>query len=201
MYIPSHFREDRIEVLHQLIREHSLAALVTLGADGLMANHVPMVIDPDPAPWGTLRGHLARANPQWRDSKPDVAALAIFQGLSAYISPTWYPTKRETGRVVPTYNYVVVHAHGPLCFVDDVARLEKHLRILTAHHEAAIGADWTIDEAPREFIESQMKSIIGFEIPIARLEGKWKMSQNRPPADRAAVEQAILGRMDEKPRT
>jgi transcriptional regulator len=191
MYLPSHFREDRIEVLHQLIREHSLAALVTVGQQGLMASHLPMVIDPEPAPWGTLRGHMARANQQWRESKPEVPALAIFQGPAAYVSPSWYPTKRETGWVVPTYNYVVVHARGQLHFVDDPARLEKHLRILTAHHEAAFSEQWSIDEAPREFIESQMKSIVALELPIARLEGKWKVSQNRPASDRAAVASAL----------
>ena len=108
MYLPAHFREDRLEVLHDFIRRQSFATLVTLGADGLMANHIPLVIHTEPAPFGTLRGHVSKANTQWRDSLPDVQALAIFQGPSAYITPSWYPTKDETGRVVPTYNYVVV---------------------------------------------------------------------------------------------
>src|SRR5262249_11757109 len=126
MYTPAHFHEDRIDILHRLIGEHSLATLVTIGAEGLIANHIPLILDPEPAPFGTLRGHVSRANPQWRDSLPDVPALAIFQGPHAYISPSWYPTKQETGLVVPTYNYVVVHAHGPLLTYTDASRLEQH---------------------------------------------------------------------------
>ena len=112
MYIPPHFREERIDILHGLIGQHSLAALVTLGPDGFLANHVPLIVDPEPAPFGSLRGHLSKANSQWKDSLPGVPALAIFQGPAAYITPTWHPSKLETGNVVPTFNYVVVHAHG-----------------------------------------------------------------------------------------
>jgi len=190
MYIPEHFREERVEILHQLIQQHSLATLVTLGTDGLMANHVPLILDPEPAPLGTLRGHLAKANGQWRDSRPDVSALAIFQGPTAYISPSWYATKQETGRVVPTYNYAVVHARGRLLTYDDPTRLERHLRALTNLHEASFPAPWTVDDAPADFFHRMLNSIVGIEIPIERLDGKWKVSQNRPAADR---EGAALG--------
>lgn len=187
MYNPVHFREDRIEVLHQLIREHSLATLVTLGKDGLLATHLPLVLAPDPAPFGTLLGHVARGNDQWSATLPDSEALVIFQGPSGYITPSWYATKNETGKVVPTYNYVVVHARGPLVTFDDPERLEANVRALTDHHEAAFADQWRVDHAPPEFIRAQLKGIVGIEIPIARLEGKWKVSQNRVPADREGV--------------
>ena len=196
MYIPPHFREERIDVLHLLIRQHSLATLVTLGPDGLLANHLPMIVDPAPAPLGTLRGHLSKANRQWRDSLPSVPALAIFQGPAAYISPSWYPSKLETGSVVPTYNYVVVHAHGPLTTFEDPVLLEQHLRNLTNAHEAAFTNRWSIDDAPPSYIRGLMKGIVGIEIPIVRLEGKWKLSQNRPVADRAGVVEGLSASSD-----
>jgi transcriptional regulator len=187
MYIPHHFREERSHVLQELIRTHSLATLVTLGPEGLLANHLPMILDIEPAPWGTLRGHLARANPQWRESRTDVAALAIFQGPAAYISPSWYPSKAQHGRVVPTYNYVVVHARGLLRVVEDPEWLRQHLRALTSQHEAAFAEPWSIDDAPAEYINQLLETIVGIEIRVAALEGKWKVSQNRPAADRSAV--------------
>ena len=196
MYIPPHFREERIDVLHHLIRQHSLATLVTLGPDGLLANHLPMIVDPAPAPLGTLRGHLSKANRQWRDSLPSVPALAVFQGPAAYISPSWYPSKLETGSVVPTYNYVVVHAHGPLATFEDPVLLEQHLRNLTNAHEAAFSNSWSIDDAPPSYIRELLKGIVGIEIPIARLEGKWKLSQNRPIADRAGVVEGLSASSD-----
>jgi len=184
MYNPPHFQEERPEVLHQLIREHSLAALVTLGADGLIANHAPLILYPDVGPLGTLRGHLSRMNPQWRDSLPEVQALAIFQGPSAYITPSWYPTKAASGKVVPTYNYMVVHAHGPLQTYEDPQLLERNVRALTELHEARFAQPWSVEDAPPESVKGLLKSIVGIEIPIARLEGKWKISQNRPAEDR-----------------
>lgn len=187
MYNPPHFREERTEVLHQLIREHSLAALITLGPEGLIANHVPLILDPEPGPLGTLRGHLSRVNSQWWDSLPNVPALAIFQGPSAYITPSWYPSTEATGRVAPTYDYVVVHAHGPLKTYEDPQLLERNVRALTELHEEAFANRWSVDKAPKDFIQSQLKDIVGIEIPIRRLEGKWKVSQNRIPADRQGV--------------
>ena len=184
MYNPPHFQEERTDVLHQLIRCHSLAALITLGPEGLIANHVPLILDSTPEPLGTLRGHLSRANPQWRDSRPHIPALAIFQGPSAYITPSWYPTARETGRVVPTYNYIVVHAHGTLQTYEDPQLLLRNVRALTELHEASFARRWSVDDAPADYVKGMLKGIVGIEIPIARLEGKWKFSQNRPAEDR-----------------
>jgi transcriptional regulator len=191
MYLPKHFEETRVPVLHELIRAHPLGALVVLTAGGLDANHIPMEIDPDPAPLGTLRGHIARANPLWREVSPDVAALAIFQGPNIYISPAHYLTKRETGKVVPTWNYAVVHAHGPLHFIDDRAWLRGFVAKLTARHEAERRDPWKITDAPAEFIETQLGAIIGLELPITRLIGKWKVSQNRPLQDRDGVVEGL----------
>ena len=191
MYIPSHFGEERIDILHGLIRQHSLAALVTLGPDGFLANHIPLIVDPEPAPLGTLRGHLSKANSQWKDSLPNVQALAIFQGPAAYITPSWYPSKLETGSVVPTYNYAVVHAHGTLAMFDDPVLLEQHLRNLTSAHEAAFANQWSLDDAPASFIRDLLKGIVGVEIPIARLEGKWKLSQNRSAVDQKGVVEGL----------
>jgi transcriptional regulator len=191
VYVPTHFEESRTEILHALIRAHPLAALVSLTPDGLTANHLPFEIDPDPAPFGTLRGHLARANPHWR-TLGDAPALAIFQGPSAYVSPAWYATKRETGKVVPTWNYAVVHAHGPVRVVDDRDWLRAFLIRLTDRHEAGRPDPWTLTNAPADYIESQLAAIFGIEMPIDRLEGKWKVSQNRSPDDRNGVVEGLL---------
>jgi transcriptional regulator len=187
MYLPTHFHETRVEVLHQLIREHPLGALVTLAPTGLDANHIPLEIDPEPSPFGTLRGHIARANPLWRELSREVDALVIFQGPGGYISPGWYPTKGETGKVVPTWNYAVVHAHGPVRVVDDRAWLRDFVTRLTARHEAGRQEPWHVTDAPASYIDQMLGAIIGLEIPISRLAGKWKMSQNRPAQDRAGV--------------
>ena len=189
MYLPKHFEETRVQVLHELIRAHPLGALVALTASGLDANHIPFEVDPDPAPFGTLRGHIARANPLWRDYSREAEVLAIFQGPGAYISPSWYPTKRETGKVVPTWNYAVVHAHGTLRFIDDRAWLRAFVERLTNRHEAGRPDPWKVTDAPPDYIERQLGAIVGLEIPITRLIGKWKVSQNRPAEDRdGAVE-------------
>ena len=187
MYNPAHFRETRVPVLHGLIKRHPLAALVTLGADGLVANHIPMEIDPQPGPFGTLRGHVARANPVWRDAASHVEALAIFSGPQIYITPSWYPTKEVSGQVVPTWNYVVVHAHGPLRAIDDPAWLRDFVSRLTDRHEGQRATPWHVTDAPADFIERQLGAIVGLEIPVHRLEGKWKVSQNRAASDRDGV--------------
>lgn len=187
MYLPKHFEETRVEVLHQLIHAHPLGALVTLTPGGLDANHIPFEVDPEPLPFGTLRGHVARANPVWREFSRETDALVIFQGPGTYISPAWYPTKQETGRVVPTWNYAVVHVHGPLRVIDDKAWLRDFVTKLTNRHEAARREPWHVTDAPADYIDRQLGAIIGLEIPIARLVGKWKMSQNRPAQDRAGV--------------
>ena len=187
MYIPPLHKEDRIDVLHDAIRRTGLATLVTLTGDGLIASHVPMLLDPEPAPHGTLLGHLARPNPQARGAAPGVQALAIFQGPDAYITPSWYATKRETGKVVPTWNYVTIHAYGPVEFFNDTERLRAIVTRLTEREEAARAEPWAVTDAPADFIDGMLKGIVGFALPIARLEGKWKMSQNRPAEDRARV--------------
>jgi transcriptional regulator len=187
MYNPAHFQETRVPVLHELIRRHPLATLVTLGPDGLMANHIPMEIDTEPAPFGTLRGHVARANPVWRVSAREVEALVIFSGPDGYVTPSWYLTKEESGRVVPTWNYAVVHAHGPLRAIEDMGWLRDFVSRLTDRHESERAAPWKVTDAPADFIERQLGGIVGLEIPVRRLEGKWKVSQNRPAPDRAGV--------------
>jgi transcriptional regulator len=187
MYTPSHFREERIEVLSRLIRTHPLAALVTAGEHGLAASHIPLVYDPIPGPFGTLRGHVARMNPQWRDASPRIQALAIFTGLERYISPSWYPSKAEHGKVVPTWNYAVVHAYGGLSVKFDHAWLRRNVEELTEANEHRSAHSWRVEDAPAEYIDRMLNEIVGVEIVIDRLEGKWKISQNRTAADRAGV--------------
>jgi len=187
MYNPSHFEETRPEVLRDLIVAHPLGALVTLTAAGLDANHLPFELATDRGPLGTLRGHVARANPLWKDFSPGVDVLVIFQGPASYITPSWYETKKETGKVVPTYNYCTVHAHGPLRVHDDRAWLRGLVTRLTQRFESARSAPWAVADAPPDFIDQQLAAIVGIEIPLAKLTGKWKVSQNRPAADRAGV--------------
>ena len=187
MYTPSHFREDRIEVMGELMRRHPLAALVTIGPDGMDANHVPLIYDPEPAPFGTLVGHLAKANRQWRSWRPDLGALAIFQGPQAYISPSLYPSKAEHGQVVPTWNYAVVHAHASLTIHEDPEWLLALVTRLTETHEAARATPWRVSDAPPGYVDNLLRGIVGIELHIHKLEGKWKVSQNRDQTDRAGV--------------
>jgi transcriptional regulator len=187
MYLPKDFKEERVPVMHEAMRQARLGTLITLGQDGMEASHIPMLVDPEPAPFGTLRGHIARANPQWRHATAGVQALAIFLGPDAYITPAWYETKRQTGKVVPTWNYVAVHAYGPLEFYEDADRLLALVTKLTETHEAGRAQPWAVSDAPEDFIAGMLRAIVGFELPIARLDGKWKMSQNRPAADRAGA--------------
>jgi transcriptional regulator len=185
MYNPPLFQEDRIEVLHDAIRATGLATLVTQTAGGLIASHVPMLLDRGSTPYGTLIGHLARPNPQARGAIGE--GLAIFQGPDAYVTPSWYATKRQSGKVVPTWNYVAIHAYGAVEFFSDPERLRDVVTRLTERHELARAQPWAVTDAPSDFIDAMLKGIVGFAIPIARLEGKWKMSQNRPAEDRAGV--------------
>jgi len=190
VYVPAHFSETRVDVLHDAIRRSGLAILVSPTVDGLIASHIPLLLDPDPAPYGTLVGHLARPNPQARGTTGE--ALAIFQANDGYITPSWYPTKRENGKVVPTWNYIAIHAYGTLEFFDDPARLLDIVTRLTERHESTRPAPWAVSDAPANFVQGMLRGIIGFAMPIARLEGKVKMSQNRPPADRAGVVEGLL---------
>jgi transcriptional regulator len=192
MYVPPLFKEESLPVLHDAIRQSRLATLVTLGTDGMEASHVPMLLDPEPAPFGTLHGHIARSNPQWQRAAADGHALAIFLGPDAYVSPSWYATKQTTGKVVPTWNYVAIHAYGPVRFFDDADRLLALVTKLTETHEGRRAAPWAVTDAPEDYIRGQLKHIIGFEIPMVRLEGKWKMSQNRPAVDRAGVVEGLV---------
>ena len=187
MYLPSHFEETRAEVLRQLIRNHPLGTLVTFGAAGLNANHVPFEFDPAPAPFGTLRAHVARANPIWREFSEEVEPLVIFQGPQIYITPSWYQTKKETGKVVPTFNYIVVHAYGAMRVFEDAVWLRKFVGGLTDRFEAPRAQPWAVSDAPEDFVAMQLREIVGIEVAVTRLIGKWKTSQNRPAADQKGV--------------
>lgn len=187
MYLPAHFREDDLGVQHALIRAHPLGWLVTLGSGGLTANAIPFVLDSSAGERGTLRCHVARPNPVWKDFDVRHEALVIFSGLERYITPSWYATKRENGKVVPTWNYITVHAYGPLTVHDDAGWLARNVADLTAMQESTRAEPWAVSDAPDAFIAAQLRGIVGLEIPITRLEGKWKVSQNRNEADRAGV--------------
>ena len=187
MYIPQAFEETDVEVMHGLIRARPLATLVTLSSNGLNANHIPLHLSESPAPFGALWGHVARANPILDDLAKDVEALAVFHGPDTYITPSWYATKPETGRVVPTWNYVVVHAYGYLRVVDDPVWLRTQLDALTTQSEAPFAEPWAVSDAPEEFIERLKGAIVGVEMVITRLQGKWKVSQNQPSQNQASV--------------
>ncbi len=165
--------------MHALMRAHPLCALVTQCDSGLVANHVPVQTRDEPSPLGCIRGHIARANPLWREYRAETQALAIFAGPQVYISPSFYPSKAETGEVVPTWNYAVVHASGTLRFIQDAAWLRDFVAGLTATHEAPRSMPWKIDDAPAPYIDKMLGLIVGFEFSIAALSGKWKVSQNR----------------------
>ncbi len=187
MYLPRQFREDRIEVLHAAMLEIGAAAIVGQGPDGPIATHVPIELDPEPAPWGTVRCHFARPNPHAQSIADGRELLLIFQGPQGYVTPNWYPSKRATGKVVPTWNYVAIHAYGTATPFEDVARLRAHLGALTDRFEAGSTAPWRIDDAPADYVDGLCRAIIGFEIRLTRIEGKWKLSQNRPLPDRLGV--------------
>ena len=196
MYIPASFRESDPAALHALMRAHPLALLVTHGPAGLMASPVPFLVYPDEGAHGVLRAHVARANPHWRELAGVAECLVVFQGEAGYVSPSWYPTKAETGRVVPTWNYAAVHAWGRPQAVEDSVWLRRQLADLTHAQEGRRPLPWAVDDAPADFIDAQLKAIVGIEIPIARIEGKWKMSQNRSPADRAGVVRGLRDAAD-----
>jgi transcriptional regulator len=187
MYIPRANEEKRVSVMHALMVSQPLATLVTLGTSGLFASHVPMVLDQDGSQFGLLKCHISRANTQWRDFVPTVDALAIFAGYQHYISPTWYPGTKQHGREVPTWNYVVVHAYGSLKVIQDEHWLLENVQKLTDIHEAGSAVPWKVSDAPEDFIKSQLKGIVGLELKIQRLEGKWKVSQNRTEEERKGV--------------
>ena len=194
MYLPSHFEESRPEVLHQALHDHPLGLLITQGADaspGLSADPVPFMLDLEADGARVLRGHVARANPLWREARRDTDSLVVFQGPQAYISPSGYAAKAETGKVVPTWNYVMVQARGPLRVIDDAAWLHALVTRLTTRHEAALKTPWAVSDAPDDYIATMLRAIVGIEITLTALTGKWKVSQNRSKADRDGVARGL----------
>jgi transcriptional regulator len=192
MYLTPQFREDRLEVQHALIRAHPLGILVTRTATGLLANAVPFIIDAAASSKGTLRAHVARASAQWREFDADYDTLVVFQGVHSYITPSWYATKQETGKAVPTWNYAIVQARGKMVIHDDPEWLVGQIERLTNSQELKRKKPWAVADAPGEFIRQQIRAIVGIEIPISRIEGKWKVSQNRPPADRDGIIEGLI---------
>ena len=186
MYVPPAFRDDDLASLHATMRAARLCSFVTATAQGLVATPLPALIDEAEGERGVLYGHVARANPQWRNP-PAGEAMAIFMGPDAYVTPSWYATKRATGKVVPTWNYVAVHAYGPVEFFEDADRLLGIVTRLTDLHEGPRAGPWAVTDAPADFIRAQLRGIVGLRMPIARIEGKRKMSQNRSAEDRAGV--------------
>ncbi|RJT37521.1 FMN-binding negative transcriptional regulator [Mesorhizobium waimense] len=193
MYQPPHFQETRQDILHGLVRAHPLGLLISNGTEGPVANAIPFLLDADIGPKGRLRAHLAKANPQWRllAESPASPVLVVFQGADAYVTPSWYETKRETGKVVPTWNYAIVQVRGMVKVIEDQAWLAQQIAELTASQEGSREAPWAVTDAPAGFIQSQIKGIVGLEIEITDISGKWKVSQNRPVADRVGVAEGL----------
>jgi transcriptional regulator len=191
MYLPEQFREERAEVLHEFIARHPFGTLVAMSPEGLTGNHLPLLWSPREGTAGVLRGHLARANPLWKLLPADTPVLAMFMGAHQYITPSWYPAKKENGKVVPTWNYSVVHAHGTIRFSEDPAQALSIVRDLTDHQEATRAPRWRVSDAPADYIDALLKSIVPFEIALTRLTAKFKASQHRPPEERVAVAAAL----------
>lgn len=191
MYLPKLFAENRVSVLHEFVERYSFATLVVDTADGPEANHLPMLLDPGRGAHGTLIGHVARANPIWRAANTAAPALAIFHGPHRYISPTWYASRATSGEVVPTWNYGVVHARGTISFFEDRTKLRTLVERLTASQERGRPNAWQVSEAPEKFMATMLDAIVGFEIAVTGMTGKFKASQNRTPADRAGVESGL----------
>ncbi|HQV70822.1 MAG TPA: FMN-binding negative transcriptional regulator [Thermoflexales bacterium] len=187
MYIPKHFEEHDLNTLHALVRARPLGTWVTLAEDGLLVNHIPFDLDPTRGEFGALICHVARANAVWKNFSRATPSVFVFQGPQAYITPSWYATKHETGKAVPTWNYAVVHAYGLPRVMDDREWLLAHVSRLSDLHEATQPVPWRVSDAPPDYIDGMLKAIVGIEIPIAKIEGKWKASQNRPTPDKHGV--------------
>ena len=196
MYIPKHFLESRLEVLHAFIRRHPLATICVSDGSGLEADHLPLTLRSEPAPHGVLLGHVARANPLWRKAGDGLDCLVVFHGPQHYISPSGYVTKAETGRVVPTWNYEVVHARGRLCAVDDPVRLRVLLEELTAEHERQQPHAWHVSDAPGDYIDALVRAVVGLRIEILDLVGKSKLSQNQPDANQRSLVETLRAKGD-----
>lgn len=200
MYVPRAFEESRPEVLQSLIRSHPFATLVIQAEEGLVANHIPFSLDSTLGRLGTLRGHVSRSNPLWRQLHAVPESLAVFQGPLSYITPSWYPSKQASGEVVPTWNYAVVHAYGRPRAIEDEAWLLEQITQLTTEQESGRALPWKVADAPREFIERMIAGIVGIEIQLSRIQGKWKVSQNRTLADRRGVVAGLEGQDSEHAR-
>jgi transcriptional regulator len=197
MYEPTHFVEDDIETLHALIRAHPLGLLISSDANDLQANAVPFILKPDMGPKGTLRAHVARANPQWQHLKDGARALVVFQGPDAYVTPSWYAAKKEHGKVVPTWNYAIVQVRGTVTIHEHPGWLMPQVTALTETHESGRSEPWAVSDAPERFVDMQMRAIVGIEIAIEDIRGKWKVSQNRSWADQAGVAAGMVGEGEE----
>lgn len=196
MYIPSAFNEDDLTTLHRQIESTRLGILVTNGPRGLLANHIPLLLSPEQGPYGTLYGHLAKANPQWQELATGTEALLIFPGPDAYVSPSFYPSKAEHGQAVPTWNYLAIHAYGTAEVFHDAHRLRNLVSALTEKHEAGRAKPWTLEDAPADYIDKMLGAIVGFVVPISRLEGKRKLTQNRSAADIAGVRDSLAASVE-----
>ncbi|NUU03572.1 FMN-binding negative transcriptional regulator [Herbaspirillum robiniae] len=194
MYIPAHFDEPSTDVLHGMIVAHPFGVLVSHGGGGLDANHLPFHLDPAAGALGTLHAHVARANPLWRELADGDAVLAVFSAGDAYVSPSWYPSKHEAHRQVPTWNYMVAHAHGRVIIRDDERYLRGVVARLTRTHEATEATPWKMSDAPADFVDTLLKAIVGIEIEITRLEGKRKLSQNKEVRDIRGAGEALMAR-------
>jgi transcriptional regulator len=198
MYTPKAFEVKDLPMLQATMKHSELATLVTFTSRGLVATHLPVLLDESRGPYGTLSGHVSRGNLQWKETDAATEALIIFLGLDTYVTPNWYPAKQETGRVVPTWNYEAIHAYGRISFFEDAERLRTLVTDLTNRHEARFPAPWKVTDAPAAYIDSQLKAIVGFELEIARLEGKQKFNQNRSIEDRMGVIEGLRGLQDER---
>lgn len=200
MYVPKHFEAPDLAAVHELLGGATAADVVTWSGSGMVASTVPLIFDPAVGPHGVLIGHLARNNEQWRHTDGQVEAMVIVRGPDAYVSPSSYATKREHGRVVPTWNYLTAHVYGQFTAHDDAAWTERAVRRLTARHEGLRESPWSVDDAPYPYIEGQLRAIVGVELAITRIEAKWKLSQNRSVEDIAGVRDDLLARGSDKER-
>lgn len=196
MHIQKSFAETRIEVLQGLIRSRPLATFIVASDDNIIVNHMPLMLDAGAGKYGVLKGHVPRGNLLWQCLDGRHKALAVFHGPETYITPLWYPSKQEHGKAVPTWNYVVVHAHGYPGAVHDAGWLLEHLNAMTDQQEAANAEPWSVADAPSDYVAMMVRNVVGIEMPVSAIEGKWKVSQNRPEADRLAVAAALHARGD-----
>ena len=190
MYIPPAFKDTELASIHETMRGARLASFVTCTASGLVCTPLPLFLDEREGEQGVIYGHLAKANTQWSET-PTCDALAIFNGPDAYVTPSWYQSKKEHGKVVPTWNYITVHVRGHIHWIEDAEWLRAHVGALSETHEAGREQSWSITDAPSSYIDAMVRAIVGFELKISRLEGKYKLSQNRDPADHAGARDGL----------